>query len=312
MIYQNTFQAEEQPSRSHVSCYTYSSDKNGCYPPHCHAYYEISYIAKGSRYEFYNGTYYEVEDHSLFFIPPLHIHSIRNITQIEDLIIQFSPDFLSNTSQQFYRGRVVTLKEDLLPYLSLQCSQKEIEILNEIAQLCRERDTLKADHPDTETAASTFSASLLQIEWKMSSLVLSLLANLLDSDVLEINTFSTSPAEIASLELVINRILTHPEQKLDMQSASRMAGMSYYHFSRTFKSATGFLYSDYCNILRIRYSEDLLINTSLSVAEVAAAIGIDTASYFTRLFKKVNGISPIAYRRNYQYKAKAERPNKDG
>jgi AraC-like DNA-binding protein len=36
----------------------------------------------------------------------------------------------------------------------------------------------------------------------------------------------------------------------------------------------------------------------MPVSEVAAAIGIDTLSYFTRLFKQINGIPPIAYRKN--------------
>jgi len=84
----------------------------------------------------------------------------------------------------------------------------------------------------------------------------------------------------------------------DMDTAARKSGLSYYTFSRHFKTATGFNYSEYCNMLRMQHAENLLINTNMPVSEVANAVGITTFSYFSRMFKDMNGMSPSAYRQH--------------
>jgi AraC-like DNA-binding protein len=104
----------------------------------------------------------------------------------------------------------------------------------------------------------------------------------------------------ASWNTLINEMLARPEKRISMQEASRAVGMSYSHFSRLFEKTTGFKYSVFRNLLRIRQAEELLLTTSMPVSEVAAAIGIDTISYFTRLFKQINGVSPIAYRKKWK------------
>ena len=75
-----------------------------------------------------------------------------------------------------------------------------------------------------------------------------------------------------------------------------MANISYFALSRNFKSAVGLNFSDYCNLLRIRFAEDMLISTDLPISDIAAEIGIDTPSCFSRLFKNANGISPQEFR----------------
>ena len=72
--------------------------------------------------------------------------------------------------------------------------------------------------------------------------------------------------------------------------------MSYYAFSRMFKEVIGVNFSDYCNIIRIRLAEELLITTTLPVSEVAEKAGIGTQSYFSRLFRQQSGMSPTEYR----------------
>ena len=74
-----------------------------------------------------------------------------------------------------------------------------------------------------------------------------------------------------------------------MKTAAAMANISHFAFSRNFKSAVGLNFSDYCNLLRIRFAEDELISTDLPISDIAAEIGTDTPSYFSRLFKNATG-----------------------
>jgi AraC-like DNA-binding protein len=72
--------------------------------------------------------------------------------------------------------------------------------------------------------------------------------------------------------------------------------VSPYHLSRTFKEATGFTFTDYVNLTRIKEAQRLLRETALSVTEVAAASGFDNFSHFGKTFKKMTRLTPRAYR----------------
>ena len=58
-------------------------------------------------------------------------------------------------------------------------------------------------------------------------------------------------------------------------------------------------YAEYGNLIRIRHTEELLIYSDMSVEEISRAVGMSSANYYTRLFKKVNGMSPTKYRSVY-------------
>lgn len=253
VIYQYTFQAEETASETRLSTCCYHSPADGNWPLHCHAYYELSYVWSGERYEQYRGNYRRVGPGSLFFMEPLVIHGNQNITPVHDMVIQFSLDFLwaSSASSCQKNNMILGLAQAEVPYIEVQEDHKIIDILQELRLLCH-RDTM---------------ADLTQL---------------------------------FSLETLINRILTHPSEIPDMTEASLAVGMSYYSFSRFFKRTTGVSYHAYCNQLRLQYAENSLLHSNKSIAEIAREIGIDTASYFTRMFKQHYGISPMQFRQQHK------------
>ena len=90
MLYQREFQNNEEPAKHHISCFGYETEADRQYPTHCHAYYEISYLVSGERYQIINGQRYKVEPGSFFLFSPLCMHGYHNITECQDLVIQFS------------------------------------------------------------------------------------------------------------------------------------------------------------------------------------------------------------------------------
>jgi AraC-like DNA-binding protein len=79
-------------------------------------------------------------------------------------------------------------------------------------------------------------------------------------------------------------------------NAAREAGMSHAHFSRMFKKVMGVSYQDYLNNCRITKAKDLLRMSPQSVSEIAASLGFADATGFGRIFKKLTGQTPSAYR----------------
>lgn len=78
----------------------------------------------------------------------------------------------------------------------------------------------------------------------------------------------------------------------------RGLGYSYAHLCRVFKREYGIAPLRYVNALRIERAKLLLRDTELTVSEVAERTGFDNLSYFSRLFSRIAGISPSAYRRH--------------
>jgi YesN/AraC family two-component response regulator len=63
-----------------------------------------------------------------------------------------------------------------------------------------------------------------------------------------------------------------------------------------FKQEMGITFTDYLNQVRINRSCELLTNTSLNLIDVSLQAGFDDQSYFSKVFKKLKGITPKSYR----------------
>lgn len=68
------------------------------------------------------------------------------------------------------------------------------------------------------------------------------------------------------------------------------------HLGKLLKHNTGLSFNEFLNSLRIRYACNLLINSDLSVKEIAFASGYNSVEYFMRCFKKINSKTPIEYK----------------
>ena len=69
------------------------------------------------------------------------------------------------------------------------------------------------------------------------------------------------------------------------------------YLSTRFKRETGVSITDYLLKRRVRLACGLLSTTHLSVQEIAAKTGMVDASYFSKQFKRIMGVSPLQYRK---------------
>lgn len=69
---------------------------------------------------------------------------------------------------------------------------------------------------------------------------------------------------------------------------------------RRFKAATGVSIIAYCQNLRIEAAKRQLEETGTPVDEIAADVGYENPAFFRRLFKRLTGMTPAAYRRMFQ------------
>ena len=87
-------------------------------------------------------------------------------------------------------------------------------------------------------------------------------------------------------------------RSLTLQELSRHAGLSPTRYSALFREQTGSSPVDHHIRLRMQAACHYLDTTALSIKEVAAKLGYDDPYYFSRIFQKILGCSPLAYRRS--------------
>lgn len=84
--------------------------------------------------------------------------------------------------------------------------------------------------------------------------------------------------------------------RVDLATLSALADLSQSHYSRAFKASTGVAPYQWQLRARIERAKDLLMNTSRSLDHVAEATGFADAVHFGRVFRKVTGSTPAAWR----------------
>ncbi|MDT3843226.1 MAG: response regulator [Bacillota bacterium] len=84
-------------------------------------------------------------------------------------------------------------------------------------------------------------------------------------------------------------------EDISLEEMARRLGISQSYLSRTFKKEIGENLIDYLTRIRTDAAAEL-IKKGMRTADVAAAVGIPDPKYFSRVFKKVKGMSPSVYR----------------
>lgn len=98
------------------------------------------------------------------------------------------------------------------------------------------------------------------------------------------------------VEQTIHFLNENLERHLAMSDISAFTGYSPTHLSALFKARTGYSILSYFNILRIRKACRLLDTTSMKINQISFKTGITDPLYFSRLFTRIMGVSPKAYR----------------
>lgn len=84
--------------------------------------------------------------------------------------------------------------------------------------------------------------------------------------------------------------------KLSLNDISNYVGFSVSYISRVFKEETGENISTYINRIRVDNSKVILLDESIPLVEVAYLVGFDDQSYYSKVFKKITGVTPGRFR----------------
>ena len=136
-----------------------------------------------------------------------------------------------------------------------------------------------------ESAYSSPSTDMqAKLRLALETLVMQITDNLYDS--------YTSPLSAE----IISFISSHYTERITLNDISQATFYSAAYCENEFKKNTGKSIINYLIDVRVNAAKKLLAESSMSCARIAAAVGFEDANYFSRIFKKRTGYSPLKYR----------------
>ena len=101
------------------------------------------------------------------------------------------------------------------------------------------------------------------------------------------------------IQKVIEYIIRNYSSDITMADTAERFNMSESSLSKKFKAFTGFRFREYLINVRTHAAADLLVNTNLSITEIADKCGFADSNTMGGTFKKIMGEAPGSYRKNH-------------
>ena len=100
------------------------------------------------------------------------------------------------------------------------------------------------------------------------------------------------------ISLVAEYMASNFSQRLSNEDYAKMCNMSKFHFIRKFTERYKTTPQKYLNSLLMNQAELLLSSTDMRISHIAEELGFTSDMYFSTVFKKHHGLSPLEYRKN--------------
>lgn len=98
------------------------------------------------------------------------------------------------------------------------------------------------------------------------------------------------------LDIIHNFMREHLDERISLGQLADLTGLSATHFATRYRELTGVSPIQHFLHLKVEQACQMLDTTDLSFTQISSQLGYDDNYYFSRLFKKVMGLSPTDYR----------------
>lgn len=98
----------------------------------------------------------------------------------------------------------------------------------------------------------------------------------------------------------ISYIREHYSEEIALSDLARICRVTPEYLSKIFYNETGINFSHFLQNFRISIAKRMLLTENCKVYEVAEAVGFHDQKYFVKIFKKLCGVTPSEYRREYK------------
>ena len=261
---------------------------------HSHSQCELYDLISGGCTMLAGQTNYVLTPGMILIIPPNVPHKTTyhpGITS-ERLTVEFSPEYISDIAEEFgaiwmerfFYNSPIYLPQDSRPHI-----EHMIATLMENKQPSVSLSQEDSSWPQQEDIFSDCVRKLHFQEIIIELLRLNTHANYAATEGIPISDIAVAEAR--------RYIDANYNEPLTLEGIADMCQLNPSYFSSKFKSVNGIGFKEYLNNVRIIHAEKLLLETDMSITEIAMKCGYETSNYFGDAFRRTNNCSPSQFRR---------------
>ena len=273
--------------RNIVTIHYFEFDKDFEGPTESHDFWELVYADKGSILCTADRKELELCEGEILFHKPNEVHSLRanGNTAPNVVIISFVS---SSQALHFFENRKLALPKSCLRYI--------YAIIEEA------KETFHLPYSDPELKKMKLLTNpALGGQQLIKNYLEILLIDLMRGESAKGNTNVVFLPQEKLGERVAEEVLTYLTAHIDERLciADICAALNYnksYIFS-AFKKATNRSVMSYFSHLKIEKAKKMLRETSLSVTEISDLLSFDSPNYFSKVFKRTTGYTPLQYKK---------------
>lgn len=280
MIIPNKESVEHGGKNFSVKLYDHSDVHCAYYvEAHWHDEYEVIWVTEGELEVSIDGQYLTVKCGEFVIINPHQLHSIRNKTK------SFSHHFAAVWGMNLIANDSNDLIEEkyLNPFLHMQSKFINFPFDMQSVGECGIALAEIVKH---------FKSQRIGWELQVKINVLRLWASLIEESLFESVTKSKKQTQLSMTKAMITYIRLNYSNELGLDEIAESVNVCREYACRVFKKSTGLTIFQYINQTRIRRAYFLLVNTDRKINDIAYSVGFQNMSYFSKVFKQVEGITP--------------------
>lgn len=242
---------------------------------HFHNALEILFVLEGSVNIKLGGDLYTLEEEDLILINSNQLHSSYKTNEDNiTLVLQINLDYFS----KIYPGAKSIRFEDLLLGGDRTNDQVQNLIRAYIAEIV------------WQINKKPFGYQLV-IGSKLNLLASVLLSNY-EFSIVEGDSTEDIEDEIKRLYNILNYISDNLENKITLKQIADRENINSYYLSHFFKRKVGIGFQEYLNTKRLERAFKLLLNTDMTIIDIANKSGFSSTNYFNKVFKKAYNSLP--------------------
>ncbi|MBQ3557525.1 MAG: helix-turn-helix domain-containing protein [Oscillospiraceae bacterium] len=267
--------------------YYFEFDRNFYHPPERHDFWELVYVDDGNINAVVDGIGCSLSRGQVIFHQPGENHS--HIANGEDasnvVVVSFS---CKSPVMSFFNRKIFTLERAPKRILSLFLEEAQ----NALGKL-------PGDYADK--AAPDFSHAAPGAAQLMECYLVEFLFSLIRSDENSVLAMSQTPdtrrlAESSLSDSVESYMERHLAEPPSLDVLCRHFSVSRTYLCRIFREATGTSPVDHWTRLKIKRAKAMIRQGGYNITQISEQLGYSSIHHFTRMFKRVTGMAPTAYR----------------
>lgn len=262
-----------------------SPNRRAVADPHIHQHFELLYCLSGSYRLTVEHQSFELHAGDVALIHPMEPHQTCTLDMDNNryIVLKFIPETLYSSSQPMFDLKCIFpylhfSEQRCYVYTSEQLEGSDMEML--LRRILMEREKEEYGY---ELALRAYVSQVLL--W------------FLRAWHKERGAAAMDDRSIVRLQTAIRYIDDHLDENIRIEDVADALSMGLSTFSRFFTNAAGMNFPAYVRIRRLSRAAALLMQTDLSITEIALETGFSSASYLTLCFRTHYHLTPTRFRR---------------